>query len=91
MPPLSEDDDLVIILRFLRAVALALFALATFAMTVAMFWRDMGIDSFFDSWFGEWSEAKLTVVAAAMGVASITALRITKKSDERYRQRSRIR
>ncbi|MEM5440043.1 hypothetical protein [Paraburkholderia diazotrophica] len=91
MPPLNEDDDFTVIMRFLRAVALVVLALATLAMTVAMFWRDMGIASFFDDWFGQWSEGKLTTVAGVMAIVSIVALRVTQKSEDRYRQRSRIR
>jgi hypothetical protein len=52
-----------------------------------MFWRDIGLDSIFDHWFGQWSEAELTGLAGAMGIACIVALRATQKSQAEYRRR----
>ena len=87
MLPSRDNDDINCIMRFVRAIALVLLALATFIVTLAMFWRDAGIDSILESWFGQWSDTKLTVVAGIMIVASLSALRAVQQSDSRYKRR----
>lgn len=87
---LPEDDNLTIIVRFARAAALALFALVALGVTLAMFWRDAAVSSFFDNWFGEWSEPQLTALAGLTDLAMYGALRMTQRSEDRYR-RSRSR
>jgi hypothetical protein len=86
--PSPQDDD-QILLRFMRATLLALLAIVALAITVAMFWRDVGItSSIFDLWFGEWSEPQLTAVAGTVDLALWGAVRMTQRSEARYRQRS---
>jgi hypothetical protein len=82
----SPQDDIIV--RFIRAVLLALFALVALAITVAMFWRDIGISSFLDVWFGELSESQLTALAGGAELALWGAVRMTQRSETRYRQRS---
>ena len=86
MPSPQESNDIMV--RFIRAVLLALFALVALAITVAMFWRDIGISSFFDVWFGELSESQLTALAGGADLALWGAVRMTQRSETRYRQRS---
>ena len=88
MPQFTEGDDLTVLIRFVRALALVLLTLATLAITLAMFWRDVGLDSFFDRWFGHWSEWQLTALATVMIFLSIAALRGTQRSEMRCRTRS---
>jgi hypothetical protein len=84
----EESDDLILIIRFIRAVLLAMFALVALAITVAMMWRDATLPSFFDLWFGQWSDTQLTVLAGTIDLAAWGALIMTQQSEARYRQRS---
>lgn len=88
MSKFSDSDDIVLLARFARALVLVLLVLGTLTITLAMFWRDVGLDSFFDRWFGHWSEWQLTVLATVMIFLSIVALRCTQRSEARFRVRN---
>jgi hypothetical protein len=80
-------DDLISLLYFSRALGVALLALITLAVTAAMLWKDVGLESFFDRWFGNWPEWQLSALAAGMIILSLMALRATQRSHARYRAR----
>ena len=86
MPSPQEDDDIIV--RFIRAALLALLAIVALVLTVAMMWRDLSLPSFFDSWFGQWSNAQLTILAGTVDLTAWGALIMTRRSEARYRQRS---
>lgn len=84
--PFQISDDVSIILRLIRAVLVAVFALVALGFTVAMFWRDVQIPSFFDDWFGSWSEPKLTLVTLCVDAAAFFAVRAVQKSDAKFKR-----
>lgn len=89
MPQLiNPSDNAVTVLRFVRALALACFGVVALAVTVAMFWRDIALASFFDRWFGNWSEGSLTLLTVALDAALYIALRVTMKSEAKLKRRS---
>ncbi|MBN3760908.1 hypothetical protein [Burkholderia sp. Ac-20365] len=80
-------EDVTLVLRFIRAVALALLALGALGLTLAMFWKDMGLSSYFDHWFGTWSDGALTILTIVVDALVFVALRATQKSEARLKQR----
>ncbi|OYD76158.1 UNVERIFIED_ORG: hypothetical protein BDU10_1230 [Burkholderia sp. CF145] len=70
MPQFTEGDDLTVLIRFVRALALVLLTLATLAITLAMFWRDVGLDSFFDVPRSAAMDKKIITVARAVNCHS---------------------
>ena len=88
MPSTQKSGDLVLVIRFTRAVLLALYALFTLAITVAMMWKEAAVPSLFDFWFGQWTDTQLTALSATASIGLFGALRMTQKSEALYRQRS---
>ncbi|MGF6440474.1 hypothetical protein [Paraburkholderia youngii] len=70
---LSEDAQIVA--RFLFAIVLALWSIASFVVIVALVWRDWQVASFFDRWFGSWTDLQLTLLAAGMFLTTVFGLK----------------
>lgn len=87
MPAPIEREDTILVLRFVRAVAIALLALFALCVTVAMFWRDIALPSFFDEWLGSLSEGALTLLTLVVDLIAIFAVRATQRSEARFTTR----
>jgi len=74
------------------AGALGAFAITclTLIIVLALFGRDLGLNSFLDQWFSDWSELKLTVVGAVMLGGSALALKAVRKGEARHRDANRF-
>ncbi|MFP3637528.1 hypothetical protein [Paraburkholderia sp. SIMBA_054] len=78
--PFAPSEDVALVLRVVWTIVLAGISLVALAITVAMFWRDVGVASYFDHLFGTWSDGTLTCVTIVVDVLAIAAVRATQKS-----------
>ena len=65
------SEDATVLLRFLGALALALWSIASFVVVVALVWRDWQVASFFDRWFASWTDLQLTLLAGGMFLVAV--------------------
>jgi hypothetical protein len=77
------NEDALVILRFVRAVVLFIASLALVALALAFLWKVTGTPSFFDAWFGGWSEGRMLLVVLAVGALVIYPVWKVRSADVR--------
>jgi hypothetical protein len=77
------NEDAVVVLRFARGVGLFVAALVLVALGLAFLWKVTGTPSFFDAWFGQWSEDRMLVALLAVGAIVIYPVWRVRSADVR--------
>lgn len=83
------SEDATVLLLFLGALALAVWSLASFAVMVALVWRDWQVASFFDRWFGSWTDLQLTLLAGGMFLIAVFGVKWMRATQRRLRERGK--
>jgi hypothetical protein len=77
------NEDALVILRFARAIVLFIASLTLVALGLAFLWKVTGTPSFFDAWFGQWSEGRMLLVLFAVGALVIYPVWRARSADVR--------
>jgi type VI protein secretion system component VasK len=77
------NEDALVILRLARAVILFIAALALVALGVAFLWKVTATPSFFDAWFGGWSEDRMLLALLVAGAIVIYPVWRVRRADLR--------
>lgn len=82
------SEDATVLARFVSAVLLVIWTFATFAVVVALMWRDWNVVSFFDRWFASWSDLQMTLLASAMFLIAFFWVKAAQRSVRGARHRN---
>lgn len=77
------NEDALVILRFVRAMVLFVATLVLVALGLAFLWKVTGTPSFFDAWFGGWSEDRMLLALLAVGAVVIYPVWRVRSADVR--------